>query len=111
MTELLDEGPRIRPSVATKHEFMFHYCGINLNAIRWTEPRSGRVWKLHYFQPKWDTGTEGCASMLICACYGPYIQRYSTPLLYSLNTDIMEQNPYTPQNLQNYSEVVQVLTN
>lgn len=110
MTELLDEGPTDRPDVASKHEFLFHYCGVNLNAIRWTEPRSGRVWKLHYFQPKWDAGTEGCASMLICACYGSYVQIYTTPLLYNLDTDLMERKPFTPQNLQNYTKVKQVIT-
>ena len=108
MTELLDEGATERPSVESKHEFMFHHCGVDLNAIRWTEPRSGRVWKLHYFQPKWDAGTEGCASMLICACYGSYIQIYKTPLLYNLDTDVMERRPYTPENLHNYTNVVQV---
>ena len=52
MSPLLDEGPSTIPKVQTAHEFMFHFCGVHLNAIRWTEPRSGRVWKLHYFQPK-----------------------------------------------------------
>ena len=61
---------------------------------------------IFYF--KWDPGTEGCGSMLICACYGPYVQKYTVPLLYSLESDIMERNPFTPQNLQNYSSVVEV---
>ena len=109
MSAMLNEGPTIIAKVESSHEFLFHYCGISLNAIRWTEPRSGRVWKLHYFQPKWDAGTEGCASMLIRACYGPYIQTYTVPLLYNLHFDIMEKEPYTPETLNNYTEIVQVL--
>ena len=50
ITALLNEGSKENPSVPSPHEFMFHYCGDNLNAIRWTEPQTGRVWKLHYFQ-------------------------------------------------------------
>ena len=71
-------------TVRGEHEFMFHYCGDKLNAIRWSIAETGDVYKLHYFQPVWDAGTEGCASMLICACYGPYINTYEVPLLYNL---------------------------
>ena len=102
MTSLLD-GTRS----VTEHEFMFHYCGNKLNAIRWTDP-DGNIWKLHYFQPRWDPGTEGCASMLICACYGPYIQTYKVPLLYNLKTDAQEQKPKTPQNYKNYYQIKSV---
>ena len=50
ISALLNEGEKETPTVPSPHEFMFHYCGDNLNAIRWTEPQTGRVWKLHYFQ-------------------------------------------------------------
>ena len=66
------------------------------------------ILKFYFFNFQWDPGTEGCGSMLICACYGPYVQKYTVPLLYSLESDIMERNPFTPQNLQNYSSVVEV---
>lgn len=99
MSSLLD-GTRSIP----EHEFMFHYCGNKLNAIRWSD-QDGNIWKLHYFQPRWDPGTEGCASMLICACYGPYIQTYKVPLLYNLKTDVQEQKPKTPQNFEFYDQI------
>ena len=75
--------------VPIEHEFMFHYCGDKLNAIRWSVAETGDVYKLHYFQPVWDAGTEGCASMLICACYGPYINMYEVPLLYNLKVSFL----------------------
>lgn len=85
---------------------MFHYCGDKLNAIRWSLP-TGDVYKLHYFQPVWDAGTEGCASMLICACYGPYINVYDVPLLYNLKTDPMEKSPLDATH-SGYKEIVMV---
>ena len=92
--------------VPVEHEFMFHYCGDKLNAIRWSLD-TGDVYKLHYFQPVWDVGTEGCASMLICACYGPYINTYEVPLLYNLKHDPMEKNPLDA-NYDKYDIIVQV---
>ncbi|CBY21959.1 unnamed protein product [Oikopleura dioica] len=109
ITALLNEGSKENPSVPSPHEFMFHYCGDNLNAIRWTEPQTGRVWKLHYFQPSWDEGTEGCASILICGCYGPFIEIYDEPLLYSLNEDVMERHAYDSSSLANYTTVVSIM--
>lgn len=105
MSNLLDAGPD--NDLPSNHEYMFHYCGNKLNAIRWSDPDSNDVWKLHYFQPKWDPGTEGCASMLICACYGPYISVYPVPLLYNLRNDDQEKNPYTPETLNKYKTIRQ----
>ena len=107
MSNLLDAGSG--SALPSNHEFMFHYCGNKLNAIRWSDPESDDVWKLHYFQPKWDPGTEGCASMLICACYGPYISVYPVPLLYNLRVDDQEKTPYTPETLPNYQNIREVI--
>jgi len=93
-------------TVRGEHEFMFHYCGDKLNAIRWSIAETGDVYKLHYFQPVWDAGTEGCASMLICACYGPYINTYEVPLLYNLKNDPMEKEPLDAK-YEKYEMIVQ----
>ena len=59
-------------------------------------------------QPSWDEGTEGCASILICGCFGLFVTYYDEPLLYSLNEDVMERTAYDSSNLANYTTVVSV---
>ena len=46
--------------------------------------------------------------MLICGCFGPFIETYDEPLLYSLNDDVMERTAYDSSSLANYTTVVSV---
>ncbi|KAK9401908.1 arylsulfatase H-like [Crotalus adamanteus] len=66
----------------SEHEFMFHYCGIYLHAVRWYEKESGNVWKAHYvtpiFQPE---GSGACYPIKYCPCSGEGVTHHDPPLL------------------------------
>ncbi|XP_060625876.2 arylsulfatase L-like isoform X4 [Anolis sagrei] len=81
----------------SEHEFMFHYCGILLHAVRWHQKDSGNVWKAHYvtpiFQPK---GSGGCYDIRFCPCSGERVEHHSPPLLFDLSRDPSEAVPLSP---------------
>ncbi|NXF06300.1 ARSD Arylsulfatase, partial [Smithornis capensis] len=78
----------------SKHEFMFHYCGVFLHAVRWHQKDSGTVWKAHYatpvFQPE---GSGACFRKGICPCFGDGVTHHDPPLLFNLSQDPSEANP------------------
>ncbi|XP_016119561.1 arylsulfatase H-like [Sinocyclocheilus grahami] len=43
----------------SQHEFMFHYCGMYLNAVRWHPPDSDSVFKVHSFTPNFSPAAVG----------------------------------------------------
>ncbi|XP_074463236.1 arylsulfatase D-like isoform X2 [Larus michahellis] len=76
------------------HEFMFHYCGAFLHAVRWHQKDSGTTWKAHYatpvFQPE---ASGGCFGRGICPCFGDGVTHHDPPLLFDLSKDPSEANP------------------
>ncbi|KAJ8350760.1 hypothetical protein SKAU_G00258900 [Synaphobranchus kaupii] len=99
----LMEG-RVRRS---KHEFMFHYCGANLNAVRWRPPNSDAIFKAHFFTPNFfPEGAGGCYNTNICRCYGGFITRHHPPLLFDLARDPSEATPLSPDTEPRYAEVL-----
>ncbi|NXW03377.1 ARSE Arylsulfatase, partial [Fregetta grallaria] len=76
------------------HEFMFHYCGVFLHAVRWHQKDSGTIWKAHYATPVFQPETSGaCFDRGICPCFGDGVTHHDPPLLFDLSQDPSEANP------------------
>ncbi|XP_008105369.2 arylsulfatase H [Anolis carolinensis] len=75
----------------SEHDFMFHYCGSYLHAVRWHQKDTGALWKAHYvtpiFHPK-DAGA--CYGKGLCPCYGEGVTHHDPPLLFDLSRDPSE---------------------
>ncbi|XP_053353277.1 arylsulfatase D [Clarias gariepinus] len=83
----------------SKHEFMFHYCGVNLHAVRWHPPDSDSVFKVHYFTPN-------CSSKQTCLCHGEVNIRQDPPLVFDLTSDPSEAVPLTAETEARHGEVL-----
>ncbi|KAM9341862.1 arylsulfatase D-like [Pholidichthys leucotaenia] len=95
-------------SVRSEHEFMFHYCGIYLNAVRWHPPGSNSIYKLHFFTPNFSPpGAGGCYDTKICLCHGEHVTHHDPPLLYDLFLDPSESQPLTPDTEPRYAEILE----
>ncbi|XP_053313345.1 arylsulfatase D-like [Spea bombifrons] len=78
----------------SEHEFLFHYCGKHLHAVRWHQKDSGNTWKAHYVTPEfYPDGAGGCYDKVLCACEGEGVIYHDPPLLFELSTDPSESNP------------------
>ncbi|NWX21930.1 ARSE Arylsulfatase, partial [Aegotheles bennettii] len=76
------------------HEFMFHYCGVFLHAVRWHQKDSGTIWKAHYATPVFQPEASGaCFGRGICPCFGDGVTHHDPPLLFDLSQDPSEANP------------------
>ncbi|KAM7328972.1 hypothetical protein ACRRTK_010585 [Alexandromys fortis] len=96
-------GTRMR----SEHEFLFHYCNAYLNAVRWQPRDAGSaLWKVFYFTPNFDPGTNGCFSSHVCLCFGKHITRHDPPLLFDLTRDPGEHRPLTPESEPQYHAVL-----
>uniref|UniRef100_A0A6I8NA36 Arylsulfatase D n=1 Tax=Ornithorhynchus anatinus TaxID=9258 RepID=A0A6I8NA36_ORNAN len=79
------------------HEFLFHYCGKHLHAVRWHQKSSGAVWKVHYVTPVFHPeGAGACYGREICPCFGAHVTHHDLPLLFDLSGDPSEANPLSP---------------
>ncbi|XP_014674019.1 PREDICTED: arylsulfatase H-like [Priapulus caudatus] len=73
----------------TPHDVMFHYCGRDIHAARYSPKDENAVWKVHFATPKWRAGTQGCD--FVCPCYGStWIQWHDPPLMFDLVSDPAE---------------------
>ncbi|XP_030057972.1 arylsulfatase D isoform X1 [Microcaecilia unicolor] len=76
------------------HEFMFHYCGVYLHAVRWHQKEVGAVWKAHYTTPVFSPkGAGACYRKRMCPCAGEQVTHHDPPLLFDLSRDPSESNP------------------
>ncbi|NXO04720.1 ARSD Arylsulfatase, partial [Rhinopomastus cyanomelas] len=76
------------------HEFLFHYCGVFLHAVRWYHQDSSTVWKAHYATPVFRPETSGaCLERGICPCFGDDVTHHDPPLLFNLSQDPSEAHP------------------
>ncbi|CAL8240905.1 unnamed protein product [Merluccius merluccius] len=92
----------------SQHQFMFHYCGVYLNAVRWHPPGSDSVFKVHYFTPNFSPpGTGGCHEKHICQCHGDHVTHHDPPLVYDLFHDPSESRPLTPADEPRFAEVLE----
>ena len=100
-TDRAIDGKNIFPLLTKKesispHEFMFHYCGTAIHAVRY-RPRSGEVtWKAHFVTPKWAPGKEECPATLYCRCFGEAVEEHNPPLLYDITNDPYERRQLDP---------------
>ena len=110
-TDRAIDGKNIFPLLTKKesispHEFMFHYCGTAIHAVRY-RPRSGEVtWKAHFVTPKWAPGKEECPAIIVCGCFGDDVEEHNPPFLYDITND-----PYERRQLDTSTEVHQDVIN
>ncbi|KAL4635719.1 arylsulfatase D-like [Arapaima gigas] len=91
----------------SKHEFMFHYCGAYLNAVRWRPPEGDAIFKAHLFTPNFSPeGAGGCYDTGICMCHQGFVTYHNPPLLFDLARDPSESRPLTPESEPRYEEVL-----
>ncbi|XP_066269119.1 steryl-sulfatase-like isoform X2 [Branchiostoma lanceolatum] len=91
------------------HDFLFHYCGEYLHAVRY-RPRDGNVtWKAHFVSYKWDPGTTGCYALRICRCAGQEVTRNDPPLLYDVTNDPVEDRPISTNSDPRYPVVIDAI--
>lgn len=89
------------------HEFMFHYCGVHLSAVRWHPPGSESVFKAHLLTPNFSPeGAVGCYHTGVCMCHGDHVTQQAPPLLYDLSRDPSESRPLTPELEPRYHEAL-----
>ena len=81
------------------HEFMFHYCGTAIHAVRY-RPRSGNVtWKAHFVTPVWAPEKQTCDSSLVfCECFGEHVAHRDPPVLYDITHDPYERYQLDPSH-------------
>nr|XP_055070754.1 arylsulfatase D isoform X1 [Misgurnus anguillicaudatus] len=92
----------------SQHEFMFHYCGMYLNAVRWHPADSDSVFKVHYFTPNFSPpGAIGCYDIKICMCHRDYVTYHDPPLMFDLSRDPSESHLLTPDTEPRYTEVLE----
>ncbi|KAF1460171.1 Arylsulfatase D, partial [Spheniscus demersus] len=78
----------------SEHEFLFHYCGSYLHAVRWYQKDSGAIWKAHYVTPVFHPpGAGACYGKGICPCFGEGVTHHDPPLLFDLSRDPSEAKP------------------
>ncbi|CAL8372483.1 unnamed protein product [Arctogadus glacialis] len=91
----------------SEHQFMFHYCGSYLHAVRWQPPDCDSVFKVHYVTPVFSpAGTGGCSDQEFCSCYGDHVTSHDPPLVYDLLHDPTESRPLSPANERRFAEVL-----
>uniref|UniRef100_A0A3B5A950 Arylsulfatase D-like n=1 Tax=Stegastes partitus TaxID=144197 RepID=A0A3B5A950_9TELE len=92
----------------SEHEFMFHYCGVYLNAVRWRPPAGDSVFKVHFFTPNFSPpGAGGCYDTGVCLCHGEHVTHHTPPLVYDLFRDPSESRPLTPDTEPRYAEILE----
>ncbi|XP_036297505.1 steryl-sulfatase [Pipistrellus kuhlii] len=91
----------------SEHEFLFHYCNLYLNAIRWHPPNSTSVWKAFLFTPKFEPpGANGCFPTHVCFCHGHFVTRHQPPLLFDVARDPRERRPLGPGSEPRFWEIL-----
>ncbi|KAK6182086.1 hypothetical protein SNE40_009850 [Patella caerulea] len=73
----------------SSHDFMFHYCGDDIHAIRY-RPRTGSsIWKLVLKSPNYLPGKQMC--QFACSCQEAIVN--DPPLLHDMTSDPSESRP------------------
>ncbi|KAM9320265.1 uncharacterized protein PAF06_004766 [Gastrophryne carolinensis] len=112
LTDRIIDGRDLFPLLTKKtsqseHEFLFHYCGNDLHAVRWHQKQSGVVWKVHYMTPVFfPEGAVGCYDKFMCSCIEQHNQRHDPPLIFELSADPSESNPLQIHTNPFYKEVL-----
>ncbi|XP_037680522.1 arylsulfatase F-like [Choloepus didactylus] len=89
------------------HEFLFHYCGVYLHAVRWHQKDSGTIWKVHYVTPIFNPkGAQACYESQFCTCTGKNVTHHDPPLLFDLSRDPSEATPLSRDTEPLYDLVI-----
>ncbi|NXI59959.1 ARSD Arylsulfatase, partial [Chloroceryle aenea] len=92
----------------SEHEFLFHYCGSYLHAVRWHQKDSGVIWKAHYVTPVFHpSGAGACYGKGICPCFGEGVTQHNPPLLFDLSRDPSEAKPLSADTEPLFDTVIQ----
>ncbi|XP_062940158.1 arylsulfatase F-like [Cynocephalus volans] len=92
----------------SEHEFLFHYCGSFLHAVRWHPPNN--VWKAHYVTPVFQPpGAGACYVTEYCECSGENVTYHDPPLLFDLSRDPSESTPLTRDTEPLYDLVIKTV--
>ena len=90
----------------SSHEFIFHYCGNQVHAVRFHPKNSDVVWKAHLITPKWTEGTDTCFGKgIVCRCHGNGVTVHDRPLLFDVTNDPAESSPIAADRPE-YQEVM-----
>ncbi|KAJ7328571.1 hypothetical protein OS493_024491 [Desmophyllum pertusum] len=89
----------------SSREFIFHYCGNQVHAVRYHPKNSDTVWKAHFMTAKWTEGTESCTGSGICGCHGNQVNVHNPPLLYDITDDPAESSPIAAE-MPEYKEAM-----
>ncbi|XP_070462721.1 arylsulfatase F isoform X1 [Equus przewalskii] len=94
----------------SEHEFLFHYCGVYLHAVRWHPKDSEAVWKAHYMTPVFQPpGALACYETIFCQCSGKLVTSHNPPLLFDLSRDPSESTPLTRDTEPLYDLVIRTV--
>ncbi|XP_018426467.1 PREDICTED: arylsulfatase D-like isoform X1 [Nanorana parkeri] len=97
----------LRQTNDSEHEFLFHYCGNHLHAVRWYQKESNTTWKAHFVTPVfYPQDAVGCYDILLCGCEGKYVIHHNPPLLFELSADPSESKPLPSHTNPYYKEVI-----
>ncbi|MBZ3881861.1 Arylsulfatase H [Sciurus carolinensis] len=92
--------------VHSDHEFLFHYCGRYLHAVRWHQKDCATVWKAHYVTPNFHpAGADACYGSAMCSC-SEDVTHHDPPLLFDLSRDPSESQPLNPDNEVLFDSVI-----
>uniref|UniRef100_A0A8C5RCA1 Uncharacterized protein n=1 Tax=Laticauda laticaudata TaxID=8630 RepID=A0A8C5RCA1_LATLA len=90
----------------SEHEFIFHYCGSYLHAVRWYQKESGALWKVHYVTPNFQPQEAGaCFGIKMCQYFSNEVTHHN-PLLFDLSRDLLETNPLSPASEPLFNMVI-----
>uniref|UniRef100_A0A8D0H7W4 Sulfatase N-terminal domain-containing protein n=1 Tax=Sphenodon punctatus TaxID=8508 RepID=A0A8D0H7W4_SPHPU len=103
-----DLMPLLQGSVHhSEHEFMFHYCGSYLHAVRWHQKDTGALWKAHYVTPVFEPeGAGACYTSGMCQCFGEGVTHHDPPLLFDLSRDPSEAHSLLPDSELLFNTVI-----
>ncbi|WAR19592.1 STS-like protein [Mya arenaria] len=86
------------------HEFMFHYCGNKLHAVRYRPGSGSRTWKYVTHEPQLLPGKSTCR--FICSCTNAVT--LTTPKLYDVTSDPGETSPIDAQS-ETYTDISELI--
>lgn len=78
---------RNESAAAASHEFLFHYCGLHIHAVRYVPADGSGVWKVHFHS------SDPAQCSYVCHCYGSYVLDHNPPLVFHLTSDPSESRP------------------
>ncbi|CAH1785895.1 unnamed protein product [Owenia fusiformis] len=85
------------------HKFMYHYCGNQLHAVRYTPGNGDDVWKVHFYTPNYEPGTDTCKFLCMdCSKSIPH----DPPLLYNIEKDPKESKEIDINSNTMYKDII-----